>query len=333
MTPDISIVIPAHEVRRCIGPAIDSALRQEGVSLEAIVVDDGSRDGTANEIDRFAGDPRLRVVRQENQGLPGARNAGVRAACARHIGFLDGDDLWEPAKARRHVELLDRRPDVDLSYSWWRTIDEDGHDLGRRWTVPPGRVRGGLGFEGLLLENFAGNGSTVVCRRDALLRAGMFDDAMRQGCEDLDAWLRIAALRDGNIALVPEVLTSYRMQSGQMTRDWRRILAGWEAAVAKARRAHPERVAKVEPSARARLDRYVCYIAYQNGDHAAARRIVARGWRSAPAVFAADERAWLLAAAIAAQALLPEAWHSRLAGIAKGRRWRPEPADPAAPDD
>lgn len=320
MMPDISIVIPAYDVGPFIGAALRSALRQEGVRFEVIVVDDGSRDGTADEIARFAGDPRLHVIRQGNQGVPAARNAGILAARGRYIGFLDGDDMWDATKARRHVELMDRDPGIDLSCSWWRVVDEDGRDIGRSRTVPPDRVPGGLGLEGLMIENFAGNGSTVVCRRDALLRAGLFDPALHQGCEDLDAWLRIAALRDRNIAVVPEVLTSYRMQRGQMSRDWRRMLAGWETAIAKARHAHPERVARVEPLARARFGRFLGYLAYQGGDHAAARRLMARAWRSAPTALVADQRALLVTAALLAQAVLPGAWHTRLAAAA--RAWR-----------
>src|SRR3954466_14096555 len=110
MTPDISIVVPAYNVAGYLAEALRSALAQKGVTLEVIVVDDGSTDGTSKVIALFAGDPRLRVIRQANAGLPAARNTGVAAATGRYVGFLDGDDVWLDGKAARHVELLDANP-------------------------------------------------------------------------------------------------------------------------------------------------------------------------------------------------------------------------------
>jgi hypothetical protein len=317
--PDISIVIPAYNVEGFIAETLQSALAQRGVALEVVVVDDGSTDGTAAKLIDFADDPRLRVVHQANAGLPAARNAGLAVAQGRHVGFLDGDDLWDADKALHHTALLDAQPDIDLTYSWWRIIDEAGHPTGRGNTTPMAELPAGLSFEGLIAENFCGNGSTVVCRREALLRAGGFDPTLR-ACEDLDAWLRVAALRQGNVALVSQVLTSYRMRDGQMTRDWQRMLTGWEATIAKARRATPERVAVVEPLARAKLGRFLAYIAYEAGDHAAARALIARAWRHAPLALARDRRCWLVTGAVAATAILPRTWHDRFATAVKARR-------------
>ena len=319
--PDVSIVVPAHNVERFIAAALRSALAQRGVAVEVVVVDDGSTDGTPAEVARFAGDPRLRVVRQPNAGLAAARNAGLAAASGRYVGFLDGDDLWDPDKARWHVELMDARPWVDLSYSWWWIVDEEGRATGRGNTAPARRLPGGLSLEGLVVENFTGNGSNVVCRRGALIRAGGFDPRLR-ACEDLDAWLRVAALREGNIALVPEILTSYRMRGGQMTRDWRRMRAGWEAAIGKARRLAPKRVARVEAMARARLGRFLAYIAYEAGEHAAARALIRGAWRSSPRVLLGDRRCWLVTGAVLAAAVLPRGWHDRLSTGVKERRAR-----------
>jgi GT2 family glycosyltransferase len=320
MTPDISIVIPAYNVAGFIGDAVRSALGQAAVVVEVVVVDDGSTDATVEALAPFAGDARLVVIRQANQGLPGARNTGIRAARGRHVGFLDGDDLWDPGKASRHVALLDADPGLDLTFSWSRVVDEEGRDTGRHNAVPIASIPGGLTFEGLVIENFVGNGSTAVCRREALIRAGLFDPELRRSCEDLDAWLRIAALRDGNIGLVPEVLASYRMRGGQMTRDWRRMAAGWNTVIAKAAAANPARVARVERHARARLERFLAYIAYESGEPAEARRMLLRAWRAAPRSLARDRRAWMTTAAVLAGAVLPASWHGRLAAAAKSMR-------------
>ncbi|MCB4825121.1 glycosyltransferase family 2 protein [Roseicella aerolata] len=319
MAPDISIVIPAYNVAGYIVPTLRSALAQRDVATEIIVVDDGSNDATPRILEGFRAEPRLRVIRQLNQGLPAARNTGLAAAVGRHVGFLDGDDLWDPVKARRHVDLLDRRPEIDLTYSWWRIIDDAGEVTGRHNTEPPERLLGGLSFEGLAIENFAGNGSTVVCRREALLRAGGFDPALR-ACEDLDAWLRVALLREGNIALVEEILTSYRMRGGQMTRDWQRMLQGWEAAIGKARLRAPDRIAAVERMAMARRNRFLAYIAYEAGDHAAARGFILGAWRASPRALLGDRRCWLVSSAVAVASVLPRGLHEGLAATVKRHR-------------
>lgn len=318
--PDVSIVIPAYNVADYLVPALESALGQTGVMIEVVVVNDGSTDRTAEVIQSFSGDARLRVVNQRNAGLPAARNAGIAAARGRYVGFLDGDDVWMPDKAARHAALLDANPQIDLTYSWWRLVDDGGRRLRNRdCAVPAEDIRCGLSLEGLIIENFAGNGSTVVCRKDAIERAGGFDPAMRKSCEDMDAWLRVAALRSGNIALVPEVLTLYRHRQGQMTQDWQRMLDGWETAVSKARQIAPVRVASVERWARARILRYLAYTSYELGDHVSARHLVIRAWREAPVPLLRDRQCWFVTLGSAAAALLPASLHKRIDAQVKAR--------------
>ena len=257
MKPDISIIVPAYNVERYIGDAIRSALAQTGVQFEVVVVEDGSSDRTAEAIARVGPDPHLLVIQQGNRGPSGARNTALDAARGRYIGFLDGDDLWEPPKAARHVALMDARPELDLTYSWWRTIDAAGRDTGRTNRTRVEDLPKGATFAGLLVENFTGTASTVVCRRSALEAAGSFDDRLRSNV-DLDLWLRVAAQREGNIGLIGEILTDYRVHGAQITGSWRRMMTGWEKVLEKARTVAPEQVTAVEPLARARLARSLC---------------------------------------------------------------------------
>lgn len=314
MIPDISIIIPAYNCAPWLGAALASALAQTGVEHEVIVIDNGSTDDTASVIASYAHHPRLIALRVEGGGCPRARNTGIAAARGRYLGFLDGDDVWHPAKAARHVDAMDRDRRLDLTYSWYRVIDEHGSATGRRSTVPATRVPGGPSFRGLLIENFCGNCSTVVCRAEAIAWAGEFDETLT-ALEDLDMWLRVAALRDGNIGLVPEVLTDYRVRGGQMTADWRNMQRNWENVLERARAQSPRQVRAVERRARARQARYWAYIAYCRGEPEAARRLTWRAWRNHPGVLAGDRRAWLTTAAAAAT-LLPRAWHDRLARTA-----------------
>ena len=91
MAVKFSIVIAAYNVGRFVAEAVESALEQEGAETEVIVVDDGSTDETPQALGRFAG--RIRLIRQENQGVSAARNRGIREAGAEWIAFLDADDL------------------------------------------------------------------------------------------------------------------------------------------------------------------------------------------------------------------------------------------------
>lgn len=96
MQPDVSFVIAAHNAEATLGRAIDSALAQQGVTVEVIVVDDCSSDATVGFARAYA-DPRVRVVALENnRGPGGARNAGLDAARGRWVAVLDSDDAVLP---------------------------------------------------------------------------------------------------------------------------------------------------------------------------------------------------------------------------------------------
>jgi glycosyltransferase involved in cell wall biosynthesis len=321
MKPDISIIVPAYNVERYIGDAIRSALAQTVVQAEVVVVEDGSSDCTAEAINRVGPDPRLLVIQQANRGPSGARNTALAAAKGRYVGFLDGDDLWEPSKAARHVALMDDRPDLDLTYSWWRTIDAEGRDTGRANRTRVEDLLRGATFSGLLVENFTGTASTVVCRRSALEAARGFDAELRSNV-DLDLWLRIAAQREGNIGLLAEVLTDYRVHGAQITGSWRRMMSGWEMVLQKARAIAPDKVTVVEPLARARLARYLAYLAYEQKDYPAARRMIMQAWRGAPRCMARDRGGWMVTAGIGAATLLPGVLHDRFSTGAKRLRSR-----------
>lgn len=101
--PDVSVVIPAFRAQDTIGAAIASALDQEGVTVEVLVVDDASPDGTAELVQGLAAaDPRLRLLRQpRNGGVGAARNRALKAATGRWIALLDADDRFGPGRLHR----------------------------------------------------------------------------------------------------------------------------------------------------------------------------------------------------------------------------------------
>lgn len=104
--PAVSVIIPAFNRAHCVAHAVESVLAQTFQDVEIIAVDDGSTDGTAEVLEKF-GD-RVRLIRQKNRGVSGARNTGVKAARGEWIAFLDSDDRWHPEKLERQLNALQK---------------------------------------------------------------------------------------------------------------------------------------------------------------------------------------------------------------------------------
>lgn len=188
--PTVTVIIPAYNVAEFIGDALSSVLAQTFTDFEVIIVDDGAPDGVEIErIVRQLADGRVRLIRQQNRGLAGARNTGLLAARARLVALLDADDWWEPTFLEEQVGFLNDNPDVQLVYTdaW---IEGDPDAVGRRYmefypSVPT------VTLESLLSRQSGVIPSAVVADRQAIMQAGMFDESLRVA-EDLDLWLRLA---------------------------------------------------------------------------------------------------------------------------------------------
>ena len=191
----VSIVTPCFNVRRYVGAAVESLLAQTHARWEAIVVDDGSTDGTAEIVSAFA-DPRVRLIRQPNKGVSAARNCGIKAAHGDAILFLDADDWLAPDALARLVAVLDR-PDIVAAYGAFCFVTEDGARVVRHKTgpFPDGDI-----VERLLVENLFANGGHLLIRARTVRAIGCFRDDLRFG-EDWEYWCRLALA--GLIGVVP----------------------------------------------------------------------------------------------------------------------------------
>jgi glycosyltransferase involved in cell wall biosynthesis len=107
--PLVSVVIPTYNRADTIQRAIRSVQFQTQEDWELIVVDDGSQDNTAEIVAGM--DPRLQLIRQTNQGVTAARNAGLRRATGRYLAFLDSDDEWLPHHLELETAFLEAHPD------------------------------------------------------------------------------------------------------------------------------------------------------------------------------------------------------------------------------
>jgi glycosyltransferase involved in cell wall biosynthesis len=209
--PRVSVVIPTYNRARCLAEAVDSVLAQEEAEVELIVVDDGSTDGTAHMLAGYG--EAIRVLRQENRGVSAARNAGIAAAQAELLAFLDSDDVWLPGKLRAQVDFFAARPEALICQT-----EELWVKNGRR--VNPGRrhrKRGGMIFEASL-ELCLVSPSAVMTRRELFERVGRFDEGL-PACEDYDLWLRVS--RRFPVHLIEAALIVKRGgHPDQLSRGW-----------------------------------------------------------------------------------------------------------------
>lgn len=212
-SPDVSSIIPTHRREKEVVLAVKSALAQEGVNVECIVVDDSS-DGSAEEAVRGIGDERVRYVRREvpSGGRPAlVRNEAVPLARGRYLHFLDDDDMVADGAYAALVAQADLRPGVGVAYGWVVPFGEDSEWLHNKasyfaragaiaaateesmWTVAH------ILFCGTLMVN-----SACLIRRELFESLGGFDPAIAV-YEDVDFWMR-AIRRYGHVYVNRPVL-------------------------------------------------------------------------------------------------------------------------------
>ena len=205
----VSVVIPCHNQARFLGEAIESALAQSYPHLEVVVVDDGSTDNTQEVAARYPG---VRCVRQENRGLAGARNAGIRRTNGSHLVFLDADDRLLPGALGAGLRALEGHPECAFAAGRCRFVAFDGSPLP---TPAQPSVREDH-YLALLSYNHIWITATVVFRRAALEAVGVFDGSVGPSA-DYDLYLRIA--RDHPVRCHDGVVAEYRRHGTNMTRN------------------------------------------------------------------------------------------------------------------
>lgn len=233
--PAVSVIVPCYRQGHLLGRTIDSALGQTLDEVEVIVIDDGSDDETGTVAASF-GD-RIRYLRQSNQGLAAARNAGIAAARGRYLLFLDADDLLHASALEWLLGGIGGREDR-LAVIGFRTFVDDpttenGGDLlpvhGASWFAdlfdrdpllvePPADLdRERLtALPYFFYTNFGPPHCFLSCRA-RVLEVGGFDTAL-SGCADWDLWLRLA-LRGASLTTIDRAGAFYRRAPGSMSTD------------------------------------------------------------------------------------------------------------------
>ncbi len=256
--PDlVTVVIPAYNAEQFIDGTLRSVRAQTHRTLEIVVVDDGSTDGTTAIVGGHAHqDSRVRLIRQKNGGVAAARNRAIAEARGQFIAPIDADDLWAPDKIEKQIVAMHRSgPLTGLVYSWQATIDEEGrviHGFSHRPTAS-GNV-----LCDMLSGNLVGSGSAALIRTEAIRRVGGYDASLRarkaQGCEDYKLYLQIASHYE--FAVVEEFLTGYRQMAGNMSSDLFQMLRSYDIVADEAAASFPHH-ANIILKGRAYMRRYL----------------------------------------------------------------------------
>jgi glycosyltransferase involved in cell wall biosynthesis len=178
----VTVVIPFRDRIPWLVEAVESVKAQTLADVELVLVDDGSQEPLPAHV---RSDEAIRLIRLEGSGRSVARNAGVSAAAAPYVAFLDADDLFLPEKLERQLDALERSPAAVLCHTSYDRVDVDGNHLETR---SAGRFSGSV--YPAIVENCPVAMSTVVVRRQAL-GSQPFTPGIEVG-EDLLLWVSLA---------------------------------------------------------------------------------------------------------------------------------------------
>ncbi len=211
----VSIIVPAYNVEKFIGECLQSIRQQTFESWQAIIVDDGSTDKTAEVVQTIIReDNRFRLIRQSNGGVSKARNSGLSAATGMYVAFLDGDDMWEPAFLSELMEAI-QTSQADMAYCGYTHLYTGG--LRRKFSYPyvSGRI---------LLDVIQGKTQihigAVLIKKDLIDQSGLlFTEGCLVGQDQEFIWKLVSQAR---VQSVPHELMIYRIRSGSaVTAKWK----------------------------------------------------------------------------------------------------------------
>lgn len=194
----VSIVIPCYKQAHFLPDAIESALKQTYPNIEIIVVNDGSPDNTSEVVSYY---PNVILIEQENKGLSGARNSGIRAAKGTYILPLDADDKIDPEFVSKTIKL---QKDYDIISTGLETFGDEK----RKWITDLKEPN---------YKNFLQRNHINCCslfKKTVWEKCG-YDENMKLGFEDWDFWIQ--ATRNGfKVKVIPDILFYYRKHGQTM---------------------------------------------------------------------------------------------------------------------
>lgn len=214
--PLVSIVIPAFNYGQFVGQAIESILKQTGVRIQVIIIDDASIDNTPQVVSRYGADDRVVSIRHEsNSGHIRTYNEGLAKAEGDYVGLLSADDYALCSDAlSRQVAVFEANPSVGLVYTASWMVDGRGGKLSLLRPWGGAYVGGGEAeFRRLIWWNYIPASGTLV-RRQCHEQLGWYDTELPHA-GDWDMWLRIT--RGYDFGYIEEPMYAYRIHGTNMS--------------------------------------------------------------------------------------------------------------------
>lgn len=220
-----------------IGFANASVLAQTYQNWQHIIIDDGSSDGTWKHLSEYMRDQRVEYYYQDNAGQTVAKNRGLKMAKGKYICFLDADNVWEPDKLQKQLELFSRiSGDYKILYSEQLYIDGKGN---RIFTPDIKRYSGNISAQ-LLFDNFV-TFNTVMVDRVCFDLSGVFDTTLERSI-DYELWLRFST--EYSFYYMADITTYYRIWEGQMSQDMEKRFSAASQIMSSFLERHPGLVTK-----------------------------------------------------------------------------------------
>lgn len=210
MDNSLSVLMSAYNSAEYVGRTIDSVLNQTYKDFEFIIIENGSTDTTRDVIRQYD-DSRIKVIElNENIGLSGALNLGLKQTQSRWIARIDSDDLWTVDKLEKQIRFLTQHQDYCLVASWVDYIDANDNKIGESreplTSWKPVKIK------------YDANKAVVFCHSSVIFdRADVVSVGGYHGqfwpTEDADLWNRL--LETGKkMQILPLPLTLYRIYDG-----------------------------------------------------------------------------------------------------------------------
>jgi len=205
----VSIITPIYNGAKYISETIESVIKQTYPNWEMIIVDDGSKDNSAEIIRIYEKkDERIKLVQQANGGSASARNNGIRLAKGRYIALLDADDIWEKDFLKSQLALIKEKQAIVVHASYKR-INENSEEI-----LSPFKAKEVVTYKQMQMTNH------IACL------TGLYDtskygkiflkEELKSIRDDYAYWLdivKLAGVAYGN----PEILAKYRVMSSSTT--------------------------------------------------------------------------------------------------------------------
>lgn len=212
----VSIITPMYNGAKYVGKTIESVLAQTYSNWEMIIVDDGSKDNSADIVVEYTKrDSRIKLLKQENAGSATARNNALSNAQGQYICFLDADDLLEPNFFMKQIAFL-KQKNAALVFASYKRIDENDNEKLKPFIVPKSVTYNEL------LKTCSISCLTALYDRE---KVGdfFFKEELKSLRDDFVFWLQI--LKKINVAYGnQEVLASYRVFASSTTGNKKKVI-------------------------------------------------------------------------------------------------------------